>query len=55
MRRLTLLFALICVTFAFIAAGYGYHILVRSPGVDIGIFDFILKAVEKILRFLVKP
>ena len=55
MRRLTLLFILFCTVAAFISASYGYYILVRSPGVEISIFEFITKAVEKVLRFLVKP
>lgn len=55
MRRLFIFIAMICSITAFLFTAYGYYILVRSPGSELGIIEFIVKALNKILRILIHP
>lgn len=53
MRRIYLTFALFCLLAALFAAAYGYYILVRNPGLEIGVIEFIRKVLIKIAKFLI--
>ena len=52
MRQFYLIFGLFCLCLAFFFAAYGYFILVRAPGMDIGIMEFFEKLAYKIGRFI---
>ena len=54
MRRLYLAFGMFCLLLALIAALYGYYLIVRSPGVELSIMEFVERLVMKIARFIIK-
>ena len=48
MRRVYLTVAFLCMCLAIFFALYGYYILIRSPGTEIGVMGFFEKLVYKL-------
>ncbi|WP_153301829.1 hypothetical protein [Endozoicomonas arenosclerae] len=53
MRRIYLTFCFICMIVALIAALYGYYIIIRMPGTELGIMEFLQKVILKVARFII--
>ncbi|MGI9278459.1 MAG: hypothetical protein ACR2PX_02375 [Endozoicomonas sp.] len=53
MRRIYLTFCFICMIIAFIAVLYGYYIIIRMPGAELGLMEFIEKVILKVARFII--